>query len=60
MRITDFAKALGVSPDTIRRLERRGLIHPARDWAGQRRFTTDDLTKVRDLLFRNKRVEAAR
>jgi predicted site-specific integrase-resolvase len=34
MRISEFSKALGVSRDTVRRLERRGLIRPTRDWAG--------------------------
>jgi DNA-binding transcriptional MerR regulator len=51
MRIAEFAKALGVSPATLRRLERRGMIRPRRDWTGARRFTETDLARTRELLF---------
>jgi excisionase family DNA binding protein len=51
MRISEFARQLGVSPDTVRRLERRGVITPARDWAGHRRFTGDDVRQVQALLL---------
>ncbi len=52
MRIAEFAKQLGVSPDTIRRLERRGvLLSPRRDWVGHRRFTKADLDRARIALF---------
>src|SRR5262249_46263907 len=47
MRIGTFAKALGVSIDTVRRAEQRGLLTPARDWAGQRRYTETDLQQAR-------------
>ena len=51
MRIGDLAKVLQVSKDTIRRLEKRGLLNPARDWAGHRRFSEQDLARARKLLF---------
>ena len=53
VRIAEFAKALGVSRDTIRRLERRGVISAKRDWAGHRRFTEADLDRIRAILFRS-------
>lgn len=51
MRTKEFAAALGVSPDTIRRLERRGVITASRDWAGHRRFSEAELSRVRARLF---------
>ena len=51
MRIGEFARQLGVHPDTVRRLERRGLLPTMRDWAGQRRFVASDLERARRLLF---------
>ena len=52
MRIGAIAKELGVSRDTIRRLERRGLISAERDWAGHRRFSKNDLELARTFLFK--------
>ena len=51
MRTGQFATALGVSPDTVRRLERRGVITATRDWAGHRRFSDDELSRARTSLF---------
>ncbi len=51
MRIGQAAEKLGVSRDTIRRLERRGLVAGKRDWAGHRRFTEADLRRIREVLF---------
>lgn len=51
MRISEFARRLGVSTDTVRRLERGGLLTPQRDWNGQRRFVDGDLEVARRLLF---------
>jgi DNA-binding transcriptional MerR regulator len=51
MRIAEFSRALGVSAATLRRLERRGMIRPQRDWTGARRFTETDLERARALLF---------
>jgi excisionase family DNA binding protein len=50
MRIAEFARRLGVSRDTLRRWERRGLIAPSRDWAGHRRFTQADFERLRPLV----------
>lgn len=53
MRTIDLARELGVSSDWIRRLERLKKIPPApRDLNGHRRYTHDDLAKIRQLLFR--------
>ena len=51
MRIGELAKLLGVSPDTIRNAEDRGLIQPQRDWNNQRRFTAEDVERIRERLF---------
>lgn len=51
MRIKQFASAVGVSPDTLKRLERQGLLIPVRDWAGHRRYSAEDLERARVLLF---------
>ena len=59
MRIGKAAKALGVSADTIRRLERRGQITADRDWAGHRRFSEEDLQRLRLVLFRKTQLQAA-
>ena len=53
MRIAEFAAALGVSPDTIRRLEKRGVVKATRDGAGQRRYTDEDVASARNVLFRD-------
>ena len=51
MRRMEFAEGLGVSVDTVRRLERRGVIRPGRDWNNQRRFNAEDLARARADLF---------
>ena len=51
MRIGEFAASLGLSIDTVRRLERRGLVFGERDWCGHRRYSQDDFTKARQALF---------
>ncbi len=38
MRIAAAAKQLGISPTTLKRLERQGLIQVQRDRNGQRRY----------------------
>ncbi len=55
MRIGQFSKKAGVSADTIRRLEGEGVITPRRDWNGHRRFTEEDLTRVKEVLFSPRR-----
>ncbi len=53
MRLGAVAKALGVSRDTLRRLERQGRITLPRDWAGHRRIGEADLDLLRAILFPN-------
>jgi len=52
MRISAVAQELGVSADWLRRLERAGQILKAqRDVNGHRRFSPEDVARVRALLF---------
>ena len=51
MRITDAARELGVHPDTLRAWERRELFKARRDWTGARRYTAEDLSRLRQLIF---------
>jgi DNA-binding transcriptional MerR regulator len=51
MRRTAAAKYLTVSPDMLLRLERRGLFHPLRDLNGHRRYTDEDLARLRRLIY---------
>ncbi len=46
-RIGDAARALGISPATLRLWERQGLIAPSRTRGGNRWYTEDDLTHLR-------------
>jgi len=57
MRIGQVAEKLGVSRDTIRRLERRGLVAGKRDWAGHRRFTEADLRRIQEALFERAKIQ---
>lgn len=59
MRIGEFAAALGLSVDTVRRLERRGVVFGERDWCGHRRFSEEDLGRARETLFMRKRTAHA-
>ena len=52
MRISDVAKELGFSADHLRELEKAGRIPPVlRDANGHRRFTQDDVERLRRVLF---------
>ena len=51
MRITQFARRLGVHPETVLRWERRGVIIPGRDWNGHRRYSEEDLRAAEVLVF---------
>lgn len=44
--ISQVAKAAGVSPQTLRVWERRGLLHPERTPGGQRRYSETDLAQA--------------
>jgi DNA-binding transcriptional MerR regulator len=52
MRIAQAAQQVGISPTTLKRLEKRGLIHPRKDCNGQRRYTIDDIQRIRALYDR--------
>ncbi|MEE8112759.1 MAG: MerR family transcriptional regulator [Nitrososphaerales archaeon] len=47
--ISELAEAVGLHPETLRRLERRGLITSRRDVNGWRRYDTETVEKVRSL-----------
>lgn len=53
LRIGEAARELGVSRDTLRRFEARGLIEPVRDWVGQRRYNRERLAALRGRIFRD-------
>ncbi len=58
MRIHDVARELGVSPEWLRQLERKGQIpQAARDRNEHRRYTPEDLERLRQALYPN-RTEA--
>ena len=44
--VTMFARLLGRSEDTIRDLERRGIIAAVRDSANRRQFTADQIQRA--------------
>lgn len=50
LRIGEVARLVGIHPSTVRNLEARGLLTPARDWAGQRRFGAKDVARLRSLI----------
>ena len=52
MRIAQAAQQVGISPTTLKQLEKRGLIHPRKDRNGQRRYTIDDIQRIRALYYR--------
>lgn len=56
IRIAEAAKRLGIHPETLRELERRGTILVRRDWAGHRVFSEDELKELETKLFNRKRT----
>ena len=46
-RISEAAKRVGVHWCTLRDLEKRGLIHPARSLSGHRLYSEQDLALIR-------------
>jgi DNA-binding transcriptional MerR regulator/quercetin dioxygenase-like cupin family protein len=55
-RVSDAARALGISPATLRLWERQGLITPSRTRGKSRRYTHSDLSLLRRIQFM-RRVE---
>ena len=52
VRIAQAARSLGYSSATLIRLERLGRIPPAqRDHSGHRRYTPQDVERIRAVLF---------
>jgi len=51
MRSTDAAKRLNIHPVTLKRIEKKGVISPIRDRNGWRRFTEEDLKKVKEYFY---------
>jgi len=49
MFVSEVAKQIGKHPDTIRKLEARGLITVRRDVNGHRVFTADVVARIRRL-----------
>jgi DNA-binding transcriptional MerR regulator len=52
VRIGDVAKEIGMSKDTLKRLERQGVVQPKRDRVGHRRYTQVEVEQIRAALFR--------
>jgi hypothetical protein len=50
LRTIDLARAAGVNIETVRRLERRGLLHCVRDYRGWRAFAPSEVARLRELL----------
>ena len=48
--ISEVAKIVGLHPNTIIRLERRGLVKADRDWNGWRRFPESEVRKLLTLI----------
>jgi len=48
-KIGEVKRELGLHENTIRSLERKGLIHPMRNLVGHRIFTEDVIQKIREV-----------
>lgn len=49
LNIHTTAKAAGVSPSALRLWERRGLVTPRKTPSGHRRYTHEDVSRIRDI-----------
>lgn len=54
LRIKDAADTLGLKTQSLRQMEKAGLLHPVRDWAGHRRFREDDLRALQKRMLSGK------
>jgi len=50
-KISEAARQVKASAWTLRALERRGLFRARRDWTGARRYSEEDIQKLRAILF---------
>ncbi|MBI2020039.1 MerR family DNA-binding transcriptional regulator, partial [Candidatus Daviesbacteria bacterium] len=59
LSISEASKRLGISATTLRRLEKRGLLVPERNKAGERAYTKESLEKFlnSEYFLRQKQVE---
>jgi MerR family transcriptional regulator/heat shock protein HspR len=48
--IGQVAEILGVQPAALRRIEDQGLIQPDRSGGGQRRYSRDEVERLREVL----------
>ncbi len=53
LKIGDVAKQLQIHPNTIRRLERNGLIRTQRTLTGYRIFTPEMVEKIREIYMKD-------
>ncbi len=53
LKVTEAAERIGVSPQILRLLERRGVFKAARDYQGKRIFTQEDVEAIRKKIFPN-------
>lgn len=54
--VTQAANILGVAPETLRRMDRRGDASPSKLGGGKRRiYTSDDMNRLRELLSGRRR-----
>ena len=49
IRIGEVARRVGVSPSTLRAWERKGLVRPIRAGGRHRRYTSEDIVRLRDV-----------
>ncbi len=56
--ISEVAEKVGVHANTVRNLERRGMIKPQRGWQGWRIFSEKDVEEIRKILFPDGEKEA--
>ena len=57
--VSAAARALLCTENTVRALDKRGVIRPQRDSAGRRQLTDEDLTLARVYLARRRQGTAA-
>ena len=53
--IKEAAKRAGLAPETVRSYCRQGQLRPLRDSSGRRRFTDEDVRKIRAIFISNLR-----
>lgn len=52
--IGPVSRILGLSPETLRNIERRGIFVPERDWSGRRVFSEKDIEELQSRIFPKK------